>query len=183
MSIIRAKHWDLNDSTHEVIMDICERAQIHDLPSIGMFETTKDMFMDELPITTICMAPENFHLVVLMSKDQSNGSVMIYDLKHEKGQPKAEFRRFLHISYTDGNASLSRISMIVAGFCFYHRNWFVAPTRELADEKVENFARVYWPGFTDEMLDFIHGLNMALAAMGPDGLKAEITHNKLIFSK
>lgn len=179
--IIRAKHWDLNDSIHEVIMDINERMTIHDLPSIGMFETNQAMLIDDAPVTTVSILPEDKHLLAILSHDQSNGSVMVYDMVQEKGNPRKSFKKTLQISYLDNEASLSRVSLIVAGYCFWQRSWFDGKTREENEEKVENFARRYWPGFTDEAIALVQGLFGTLTARENKEQK-ELRNGPFIFS-
>lgn len=182
MSIIRATNSEQNDAIHEVIMDIEERALCHGLPAIGMFETTDKMSVNKAPVTTISMLPEDFHIMAYMSKDQRNGSVVVYDTIRESNNPRVNFERVFQISYADGEASLSKVSLVAAGFCFNERGWFDGTTAEEIEGKVEKWACAYWPGFTDEVIDLVRGIETVRVMNGRNEDVKNTKLGRLIFN-
>lgn len=182
MSIIRAKNSEQNDAIHEVIMDIEERALCHGLPNIGMFETTDRMTVNKAPVTTISLLPEDFHIMAFLSKDHQNGSIVVYDTVRESNSPRVDFKRVIQVSYADGDASLSRVSLLAAGFCFNERGWFKGEKAEEIEEKVENWARIYWPGFTDEAISFVRGIELVYDMLTRKESVEDLKHGSLIFN-
>lgn len=173
MSIIREPYSRLNDSTHEVVKDIEERGTAYGLPNIGMYESIGFLALDKKPIKSVSLMPEDLHAYSWDETPEKAAGVIIYT-REKADTPRPDFTRWMTIALDRDSFCLSRLSLALAGFFFFTRDWFDDVEDFDSDTKVRVWAGRHWPGFEDDAECLIKGLTQAWATeRTKDGLLPE----------
>ncbi len=162
MSIIREEQSRVNDSIHEVIKDIEERGTAYGLPNIGMYESIGFLSIKKKPVKTVSLMPEDLHAFSWdQSKDELAG-VVIYT-RTDLDTPHPQFKKVLTISLARDTFTLSRLSLAVAGYFFFVRNWFDDTEEFESETKIRIWADRHWPDYADDLVSLVKGLCWAWA--------------------
>jgi hypothetical protein len=160
MSIIRSYNAFLNDSIHEIIMDIEERGKIYGLPNIGMFENNSNLIVRGEPITSISMMPDDIHAMANIGDGQMASEMTInisfYKKRTDLPPGKQEWKCVTRIKSEQGN--LSRASLVMAMMFFDMRGWFDSTEEAVSHERARDWAEKYFPGYEDDAEMLLEGI-------------------------